>query len=267
MAAAGVAGAGGAGLLGRAAAHQRRHLRRLLRLAGRLGTVPRRAVRHPSPLRHRAEPEGGQRSRGAPSVLDVLPRYLEKDGVVAVGEIGLRLHDAARRTRCSPRSWPSRSSTRCRRSCTPRTGTSSAASNGAWPWSRESGIDPGRVVIDHLNEVTVAGGRGHRVLDGLLDLPGHQDVAAADGRDPAEGVRRRADAGELGRGLGPLRSSADRADRRGDAGRRVRRRRRRPGAVAQPGGVLRPVRPAGTVRRWTRRRRHFAGNSILRGGS
>ena len=45
----------------------------------------------------------------------------------------------------------------------------------------ESGIDPGRVVVDHLNEVTVALVRGHRLLDGLLHLPRHQDVAAADG--------------------------------------------------------------------------------------
>ena len=59
-----------------------------------------------------------------------------------------------------------------------------------------------------------------------------------------QGVRHRADPGQLGRRLGPLRPAADRGDRRGDAGGRVHRRRRRPGAVAQPGRVLRPVRAA-----------------------
>ncbi len=49
---------------------------------------------------------------------------------------------------------------------------------------KESGIDPGRVLVDHLNEVTVAAGPRLRVLDGLLHLPGHEDVAAPDGRDP-----------------------------------------------------------------------------------
>ena len=61
MAAAGVRAAGGAGLLAGPAPHQRRVVRRLLRLAGRLGAVPGRPVRHPPPRHDRAEPEGGQR--------------------------------------------------------------------------------------------------------------------------------------------------------------------------------------------------------------
>ena len=98
-------------------------------------------------------------------------------------------------------------------------------------------------VVDHLNEVTVDLVARLRLLAGLLHLPRHQDVAAPDGGDPAE-YGTRADAGQLGRRLGPLRPAADRGDRRGDARGRVHRRRRRPGAVAQPGRVLRPVRPA-----------------------
>ena len=53
--------AGRAGLLARPAADQRRLVHRLLRLAGRLGAVPGQPVRHPAPLRHRAQPQGGQR--------------------------------------------------------------------------------------------------------------------------------------------------------------------------------------------------------------
>ena len=68
---------------------------------------------------------------------------------------------------------------------------------------------PGRVAVDHLNEVTVGAGPRLRLLDGLLHLPRHQDVAAADGRDP-QGVRHRADAGQLGRRLGHVRPAADR---------------------------------------------------------
>ena len=48
-------------VLARSAAHERGQFRRLLRRADRLGAVPRRAVRHPSPRHDRPEPEGGQR--------------------------------------------------------------------------------------------------------------------------------------------------------------------------------------------------------------
>ena len=45
----------------------------------------------------------------------------------------------------------------------------------------ESGIDPGMVVVDHLNELTVGPGRRARVLDGVLHLSRHQDGPPADG--------------------------------------------------------------------------------------
>ena len=51
------AGSGRALVLARAAAHERGHLRRLLRRADRLGAVPRRAVRHPAPLHDRLNPK------------------------------------------------------------------------------------------------------------------------------------------------------------------------------------------------------------------
>ena len=103
-------------------------------------------------------------------------------------------------------------------------------------------------------------GRRGRLLDGLLDLPRHQDGRAPDGRDPAA-PRPRPGAGQLGRRLGPQRPAQDLEDRCGDARGRLLRRRRRPRAVAQPDRVLRPERPAarrpGPRRRRLRRRRRL----------
>ncbi|GIF49873.1 hypothetical protein DFJ67_0095 [Asanoa ferruginea] len=88
-------------------------------------------------------------------VLDVLPRYLEKDGVVAVGEIGYDSMTAEEDTAFAAQlalaithelpalvHTPHRDKAR---------GTERSVKVVA-----ESGIEPGRVVIDHLNEVTVA---------------------------------------------------------------------------------------------------------------
>ena len=55
-----------------------------------------------------AEPEGGEQPDASrDGVLELLPRYLEKDGVVAVGEIGFDDMTAGRGARASPRrsSW------------------------------------------------------------------------------------------------------------------------------------------------------------------
>ncbi|GAA1886598.1 TatD family hydrolase [Asanoa iriomotensis] len=88
-------------------------------------------------------------------VLDVLPRYLEKDRVVAVGEIGYDSMTAEEETAFAAQlqlaiahelpalvHTPHRDKAR---------GTQRSIKVVA-----ESGIEPGRVVIDHLNEVTVA---------------------------------------------------------------------------------------------------------------
>ena len=108
-------------------------------------------IRHHCTIALNPKEANDPRCRG---VLDVLPRYLEKDGVVAVGEIG---YD----------------------SMTPDEDTAFAAQLGlavehqlpalvhtphrdklrgverSLDVVRESGIEPGRVVLDHLNEVTV----------------------------------------------------------------------------------------------------------------
>jgi uncharacterized protein len=87
-------------------------------------------------------------------VLDVLPRYLAKDGVVAVGEIG---YDSltpeedeafARQLRLAvEHDLPALVHTPHRDKIT--------GTKRSLDVVKESGIDPGRVLIDHLNEVTV----------------------------------------------------------------------------------------------------------------
>ena len=133
---------------------------RLLRRADRLGAVPRRAVRHPPPLHDRAQPQGGQRPAAAREVLDVLPRYLAKDGVVAVGEVGYdsMTPEEDEAFAAPAASWPldhdlpvagahPAPGQARRHPAHPRRGRASPAST------------PGRVLVDHLNEMTVAAGR------------------------------------------------------------------------------------------------------------
>jgi predicted metal-dependent TIM-barrel fold hydrolase len=87
-------------------------------------------------------------------VLDVLPRYLAKDGVVAVGEVGYDsmtpAEDAvfARQLQLAvEHDLPALVHTPHR--------DKAAGTRRSLDVVRESGIPPGRVVIDHLNELTV----------------------------------------------------------------------------------------------------------------
>ncbi|WP_432987910.1 TatD family hydrolase [Dactylosporangium sp. CA-233914] len=88
-------------------------------------------------------------------VLDVLPRYLDKDGVVAVGEIGYDSMTpeedevfAAQLALAVEHELPALVHTPHRDKARGTERTLAVV--------RESGIDPGRVAVDHLNEVTVA---------------------------------------------------------------------------------------------------------------
>lgn len=88
-------------------------------------------------------------------VLQVLPRYLEKDGVVAVGEIGYDSMTpeedevfAAQLALAVEHELPAMVHTPHR--------DKARGTDRTLAVVRESGIDPGRVVVDHLNEVTVA---------------------------------------------------------------------------------------------------------------
>jgi predicted metal-dependent TIM-barrel fold hydrolase len=88
------------------------------------------------------------------SVLDVLPRYLAKDGVVAVGEVGYDAMTpaedevfAAQLALAAAHGLPVLVHTPHRDKAR---GTARSLAVVA-----ESGLDPGRVLIDHLNEVTI----------------------------------------------------------------------------------------------------------------
>ena len=90
------------------------------------------SARWPSTRRRRT-------TRGvADGVLELLPRYLEKDGVVAVGEIGYDDQTPAEDEvlRAPSSSW--RASSTCRSSSTPPTATRSAAPSGRLALVKES---------------------------------------------------------------------------------------------------------------------------------
>jgi uncharacterized protein len=136
-----------------------------------IGWEPFRAAQHG--IRHHAtialNPKEANDPRCRP-VLDLLPRYLAKDGVVAVGEIG---YDSMTPAEDEAFAWqlglavehglpalvhtPHREKAR---------GTERSLAVVA-----ESGIDPGRVVLDHLNEVTVAAAREAGVWLGFSIYP------------------------------------------------------------------------------------------------
>ncbi|MFL6124915.1 TatD family hydrolase [Actinophytocola sp.] len=87
-------------------------------------------------------------------VLDVLPRYLAKDGVVAVGEVGYDSmtpeedHVFARQLQLAvEHELPALVHTPHRDKL--------AGTRRTLDVVKESGIDPGRVIVDHLNEPTV----------------------------------------------------------------------------------------------------------------
>jgi uncharacterized protein len=87
-------------------------------------------------------------------VLDLLPRYLEKDGVVAVGEIGYDSMTpaedealAAQLALAVDHELPALVHTPHR--------DKAAGTRRTLDVVKEAGIDTGRVLIDHLNEVTV----------------------------------------------------------------------------------------------------------------
>ena len=87
-------------------------------------------------------------------VLDLLPRYLEKDGVVAVGEVGYDSMTpaedeafAAQLALAVDHDLPALVHTPHRDKARGTERTLAVV--------KESGLDPGRVLVDHLNEVTV----------------------------------------------------------------------------------------------------------------
>ena len=151
-------------------------------------------------------------------VLDVLPRYLAKDRVVAVGEIGYDSMTpdedevfAAQLALAVAHDLPALVHTPHRDKV--------AGTQRSLDVVAESAIEPGRVVLDHLNELTVRTVRDSGCWAGFSIYPDTKmspDRMVAILSDYGPG----ADAGELGRRLGTLGSAADRGHGRGDAGAR-----------------------------------------------
>ena len=166
------------------------------------------AVRHPPPLHDRAQPQGGQRP--------ALPRGARPAAALpGQGRRGrgrrdrLRLDDARRRTRPSPRSsrWPS--STTCRRWCTPRTGTRPRGTRRTPGRGQGVGHRPG----PGAGRPPQRGDRRRWSPDTgcWLGFSIYPDTKMSPPRMVAilRELRHRADAGQLGRRLGPLRPAAD----------------------------------------------------------
>jgi uncharacterized protein len=120
-----------------------------------LGWEPHRAsqfgIRHHCALALNPKEAGDPRLTG---VLDLLPRYLAKDGVVAVGEIG---YDSM--TPAEDEAFASQLELARRHGLPALVHTphrdKATGTRRTLDVVRESGIDPGRVVVDHLTEATV----------------------------------------------------------------------------------------------------------------
>jgi uncharacterized protein len=87
-------------------------------------------------------------------VLDVMPRYLEKDGVVAVGEIGYDSMTPAEDQALAVQLALAVSHELPALVHTPHR-DKAAGTRRTLDVVKEAGIDTGRVLVDHLNEVTI----------------------------------------------------------------------------------------------------------------
>lgn len=87
-------------------------------------------------------------------VLDVLPRYLDKDGVVAVGEVGFDSMTGAEETAFARQLGLAREFGLPAMVHTPHR-DKEAGTRRTLELVAASGLEPGMVVVDHLNEVTV----------------------------------------------------------------------------------------------------------------
>ena len=196
-------------------------------------------------------------------VLDALPRYLVKDSVVAVGEIGYDSMTPAEDTALAAQLQLAADHGLPALVHTPHR-DKLAGMRRTLDVVRESALAPERVLLDHLNETTVKEAADSGCWLGFSIYP---DTKMDEDRMVAvlQRLRHREDAGQLGGGLGQERPAQDPQGRRRDARRRLHRRRRRPGPVAQPRRLLRQQRTAAASTPAAPGDLH-EGNSILRGG-
>ncbi|MFM9444378.1 TatD family hydrolase [Streptomyces acidiscabies] len=104
------------------------------------------------------------------SVLDALPRYLEKDRVVAVGEVGLDSGTSAEEQVMARQLRLAREHGLPVVIHTPHR-DKTGGTKRILDLVSESGIDPGMVVVDHLNELTVAEVRASGCWTGFTIYP------------------------------------------------------------------------------------------------
>ena len=158
--------------------------RRLSLADHRLRALPRRPVRHPPLLHVGLNPKEANNEALAEAVMEILPRFAVKEGVVAMGELGYdeqtALEDRYLRAQielAKEYELPIMIHTphRDKKRGTLRTMDVLA----------EHGFDPGRCVIDHNNEETVEEVLDARLLGRVLDLSRDQDGQRAHDRDRA----------------------------------------------------------------------------------
>ena len=178
-------------------------------------------------------------------VLDVMPRYLEKDGVVAVGEIGFDSMTAPRRrgVRRAARAREGARAAGARPHAAPRQGGRHAP-DARGPRATSTSR-PSQVARRPQQRADRRHGRSSRAAGpGFSDLPVHQDGRAPHGR-ASRGARAPSGCSSTARPTGAS-ATRSRSSKTAAAMQRggLRRRRRRPPRLAQPGRVLRPERPA-----------------------
>ena len=147
-------------------------------------------------------------------VIDILPRFLAKDGVVAVGEIGFDAMTAAEEEALlrAARARGRARAARARAHAAPRQGRGHAEDDRARGEVRpraEHDADRPQQRADRARRA------GLGLLGGVLDLPGHEDGRAAHGAR-APGRRPGAHHRQLGVRLGRARPAEGPQDRRRD---------------------------------------------------
>lgn len=101
-------------------------------------------------------PKEANDTRLADAVIDLLPRYLEKDGVVAVGEIGFDAMTAAEETALTAQLALAKEHELPALVHTPHR-DKLAGTKRTLELVEQAGLEPSQVLIDHNNEITVAG--------------------------------------------------------------------------------------------------------------
>ena len=183
----------------------------------------------------------------AREVLELVPRFAFKQGVVAIGEIGYDEITAAEEHAYQAQLEFARENDMVVMVHSPHRDKKSGIRRSI-DVAKEVGVPMEKLVIDHNNEETVDDVLDAGAWGRLHDLPAHQDGLGAHGRDRQE-VRSRAHHRRQLRRLGRLRRTRGPQDRQADA-----RARRRPGVGREDDLAERPRRLRAVPARSTSKR-------------